>query len=218
MELPRYFHVFNRGLDKRVIFPNDSYRRRFLLTLKLSRLSKSPYAASLKRQKAELVPKESEMEKRWGPALVNVLAFCLMPNHFHFLLKEFDQGGAAKFMQRLGNGYTKYYNARREREGRLFTSTYKQVQIETDEQLVHVSRYIHLNPHTSSSTKVSIKKLRSYPWSSLQAYLGAEKNLLCQPAEVLDFFASPEDYWQFVVAGLEDSLERFSHDLFIDSG
>lgn len=217
MAFPRYLHVFNRGLDRRIIFPDDSYRERFLQAAILSRLSRAPKTTVfLKQQQLGLVPPEWEMEKKWGPPVVDILAYCAMPNHYHFLLKELESGGVPKFMQRLSNGYTKYFNIREEREGRLFTSTYKGVRIEDDEQLIHVSRYIHINPHTSSFTRVPVDQLKSYPWSSLAGYLNGERTLLCQPEEVLGFFGSPSAYWRFVSEGLDDSLDRFPKDLFLD--
>lgn len=217
MEFPSYFHIFNRGLDKRIIFPSDSYRHRFLQTIILSRLTKAPkVTVFLKQEKLGLTPSEEEMEEKWGPPLVDTLAHVLMPNHFHFVLKELADNGVAKFMQRLGIAYTRYFNIRQEREGALFSATYKQVRIETDEQLVHVSRYVHINPHVSSYTKVSLQDLRKYSWSSLPNYLKAKRDLICQPEEVLQFFSSPRDYWNFISEGLGDSLERFSQELFID--
>lgn len=217
MEFPRYYHVFNRGLDKRVIYPSDSYRERFITTTILSRLSKAPKATVFfKQEKLGAAPPQEDMEKTWGPSFVDILAYVLMPNHFHFLLKELIDAGVAKFMHRLGTAYTKYFNIRQEREGRLFTSTYKQVRVETDEQLIHTNRYIHINPWVSSYTKIDLKDLRKYPWSSLPNYLRSKRDLSCQPEEVLRFFASPRDYWKFISEGIENSLERFPPDLFID--
>lgn len=218
MDLPRYAHTFNRGLDKRVIFLENSYYERFLLCTMLSRLSKAPGATIfLKQQDLKILPPESKFEEIWGPPLVNILSYCLMPNHFHFLLKELIPRGISKFMTRLGDAYTKYFNARNEREGRLFTGSYKQVGIENNEQLIHTDRYIHINPSTSSHTKVPIKQLPNYPWSSLPSYLRQKRDLLVQPEEVLAFFQSPKDYWDFISKGLEDSLDRFAPNIFIDA-
>lgn len=219
MDLPRYLHVYNRGLDKRTIFPDDSYYQRFMVTSFLSRLKLSPKPMLyFKREKLGLLPKsDGEAEKAWGPPLVDVLSYCLMPNHFHFLLKEREERGVSKFMQRLGNGYTKYFNARQEREGRLFTAKYKFVQIRGNEQLIHVSRYIHTNPCMSSYTNVSISDLPNYPWSSLQNFLKVINDLYCQPEEVLGFFNGTSGYWDFVSLGMGDSFETFPPEIFIDA-
>ncbi len=100
---------------------------------------------------------------------VEVLAFCLMDNHFHFLLKQISDKGIAKFISNLQNGYAKYFNIKTERYGPLFQPMFKSVRITTDEQLLHVSRYIHLNP--STGYLVEIKDLEKYLWSSLSCYL-----------------------------------------------
>lgn len=171
-----------------------------------------------KQEKLGLLPKsDEETLKNWGPPLVDILSYCLMPNHFHFLLKEREKGGVSKFMQRLGNGYTKYFDARQEREGRLFTAKYKSVFIQGDEQLIHVSRYIHANPYVSSYMNVLMSDLPSYPWSSLQNFLKSGSDLYCQPEEVLGFFNSTSDYWDFVSQGAGDSLDSFPLDIFIDA-
>jgi|SRR3990167_3452723 len=214
---PRYFHVYNRGLDKRKVFLSEVYFERFLLTTMLARLKNAP-AANLyfKQQKLGLLPKESEIENRWGPPVVDIIAYCLMPNHFHFLLKELTDQGVAKFMQRLGNAYTKYFNAKELREGRIFTFKYKFVPVENDEQLIHLTKYIHLNPHTSSKTKLPKEKTHEYPWSSMKNYISKKNDLYCQSEEVLSFFSSTKDYINFVYAGIGDSLELYSKEAFID--
>lgn len=213
----RYFHIFNRGLDKRIIFPEESYYDRFLITATLSRLANAPKTtAYFKQEKLGLIPKdEAKRLERWSPQLVTIICYCLMPNHFHFLVKEEIEGGVAKFMQRLGDGYTKYFNIRQEREGRLFTAKYKRVLIQSDEQLIHVSRYMHLNPVNSSLTKISLANIKEYSWSSLNLYLNKVANLLCEPDEVMKFFEK-SDYWDFVSAGYGDSVEQFPKDIFID--
>lgn len=216
----QFFHVFNRGVEKRDIFLSDRDYERFFTTAALSRLAKAPQTSLFfRQQKLGLIPKNVDLEKQFGPPIVEIIAYCGMPNHYHFLLKELENKTVAKFMQRLGNGYTRYFNTRNNREGRLFTTQYKTVPIKNDEQLIHVSRYIHLNPYMSSRVGVSLEKLRVYPWSSLRTYLDTGLSYICQPREVLRFFSSQNDYWKFVeggVAELSDDLERFSK-LLIDA-
>lgn len=159
---------------------------------------------------------DKRTEELWGPPLVDILSYCLMPNHFHFLLKERIVGGVTKFTQRLADGYTKYFNIRHEREGRLFTASYKSVRIQGDEQLIQVSRYIHLNPTTSSHMRVPISQLKNFPWSSLSRYLENNADLLCQPEEIAEFFSSPKAYWKFVQRDIGETLE-FPKEVFIDT-
>jgi putative transposase len=160
----RYFHVFNRGVDKRKIFSNTNDYQRFVDGLYLFNRDLAPSKVNL--AKLERTP----------PVHVRILCFCLMPNHFHLLLQALEDTGISKFMQYLGNGYTKYFNTRHERTGRLFESKYKQKAVTTTEHLLQVCRYIHLNPadlipsEQRSRSESLDDFLRNYPWSSMSAY------------------------------------------------
>ncbi|MBA3723495.1 MAG: transposase [Candidatus Levybacteria bacterium] len=128
---------------------------------------------------------------------VEILAFCLMPNHFHFLIKQTSPDGITKFMRHLQDSYTKYFNITSNRVGPLYQSAFKAVRIESDEQLLHVSRYIHINPTTSYL--VSIEKLHAYTWSSLPMYIGTELSYPFIATETIDaFFKSKDAYREFV--------------------
>ncbi|MCG2686384.1 transposase, partial [Candidatus Parcubacteria bacterium] len=169
----------------------------------LARLSNSPGLSWLQEQtrlknisKADLL----RLEERYGPPLLDILAYTLMPNHFHFEIKELTSNGKAKFFQKLGTAYTKYFNKRHDRTGRLFESKYKAVEIESDEQLIHLSRYIHTNLTNSSKLNLTPGDLKTYPWSSLPDYLGTRKQPFCHPTEILERFGSKEKYWEFVKA------------------
>lgn len=107
--------------------------------------------------------------RKEGEEQIEILGFCLMNNHYHFLLKQKTQNGISRFISNLQNGYAKYFNIKTERTGPLFQPMFQSVRIATDEQLLHVSRYIHLNP--STGYVVEINKLGEYPWSSLSCYL-----------------------------------------------
>ena len=142
------------------------------------------------------------MEERYGPPLLDILAYVLMPNHFHFEIKELVGGGKAKFFQKLATAYTSYFNKRHDRTGRLFESKYKAVGVESGEQLIHLSRYIHTNPAYSSKSETAIEDLKTYPWSSLPNYLGAREQPFCHHTEILALIGSKENYWEFVKAGI----------------
>lgn len=121
-----------------------------------------------------------------------------MPNHFHFLVRQIQDKGISIFMSQLTNSYTKYFNTKYKRVGPLFQGAFKAVRVVTDEQLVHLSRYIHLNPIVSLLTK----SLMNYPWSSFFEYSG-EASGFCSTKEVLSFFPSKDAYKKF----LEDQTE-----------
>lgn len=93
-----------------------------------------------------------------------------MPNHFHLLLKQTKENGISKLVANFQNSYTRYFNLKNERVGPLFQGVFKALRVKTDEQLIHVSRYIHLNPYSSSVIK-SFEELKRYPWSSVEEYL-----------------------------------------------
>lgn len=143
--------------------------------------------------------------------IVEIICYCLMPNHFHFLLKQKKERGITEFMSKLSNSYTKYYNTKNKRVGPLLQGEFKAVHIETDEQLLHLSRYIHLNPLVSYVTK----NLDDYQWSSYQEYLGIVKSSICAKEIILDQFKSPEDYKQFIKDQEEygKHLEKIKHQL-----
>ncbi|MBI2196717.1 transposase [Candidatus Daviesbacteria bacterium] len=128
--------------------------------------------------------------KKQNNLQVEILVFCLMPNHFHLLLKQITEKGITNFISNVQNGYAKYINIKEDRAGPLFQSAFKGVRIETDEQLLHVSRYIHLNP--STGYLVGIEKLIEYPWSSLPDYLESanKKFAFVSPDLILSFFGS----------------------------
>lgn len=144
--------------------------------------------------------------------LVEIIAYCLMPNHFHFLLKQRKENGIRQFVGNVANSYTKYFNTKRERTGPLFQGRFKAVRVETDRQLLHLSRYIHLQPFSSYLVK-SLEELIEYPYSSFPQYLGKTKEGLCMKEEVLDHFKSREKYKMFVFdnADYQRKLERIKH-------
>lgn len=142
--------------------------------------------------------------------IVNIICYCLMPNHFHFLLKQEGEGGVTEFISKLTNSYTKYFNIKNRRVGPLFQGEFKAVRVETDEQLVHLSRYIHLNPIADYISK----DLDSYRWSSYSEYLGANSGI-CDKGAVLDQFKSADDYKNFILdqENYARKLEFIKHQL-----
>ena len=128
--------------------------------------------------------------------MVEILCYCLMPNHFHFLLRQLKERGITRFMTRFTDSYAKYFNTKHKRNGPLFQGRFKAVRIEDDNQLLHVSRYIHLNPVVSYV--VSVDQLDAYPWSSMGEYLGLHKNQLSNKDLILGQFKDAKAYRSFV--------------------
>src|SRR3989338_1346682 len=201
------YHVFNRGVNRQdIFFGKPDYKRFFEEAVHYkTKDNKFSYERSFLGNDNET----GSLSLGRG-ARVEILAYCLMPNHFHFLIRQLEDGGITNYMRRLANGYAHYINVKYKRVGHLFTRRFKNVLIETDEQLLHVSRYIHLNPFVSGIVKDL--KTFSFP-SSYLSYLGENEDMLCDGGEVLRMFKSAEDYEKFVLdqADYGKKLEEMKH-------
>lgn len=143
--------------------------------------------------------------------IVDFVCYVLMPNHFHFLLQQVRDGGISEFVSKLTNSYTKYFNTKNKRVGPLVQGQFKAVLVETNEQLIHLSRYIHLNPLVGHVTK----NLENYLWSSYNEYIGNGNTNVCSKDIVLGQFKSFNSYREFVLdqADYGKKLEIIKHQL-----
>lgn len=180
-----YYHIFNRGVEKRTLFHGERDYLRFLRTIKICNDPATVRITSLSKI-------DSSTSKN---AYVSIINFVLMPNHYHLTLQQTDDNGITQFLQRLGTSYSKYFNTKYKRTGRLFECTYKAKPVETEEQLIHLSRYIHLNPLLAGL----VKNLNDYRWSSYNAYIGKETADFCSPIPIISPFSSPQSYERFVL-------------------
>jgi putative transposase len=186
-----YYHVFNRGIDKRKIFLRHGHYVRFTNSI-LNLLDTG--SATYRR----IYNQGSALKQK-----VKILCYCLMPNHYHLLIQQLSDNGITEFMHHLDTSYTMYFNINNKRKGRLFEYEFKAKLIESDEVLNHISRYIHLNPLIAKLTD----DFASYEWSSYPEYLNQRKNLFCDTTQVLSFHAfNPENYRQFVNDQISYSL------------
>jgi len=207
------YHAFNRSIESRSIFTSKKECLRALQTLNFYRFSNLPFqlGRALLLEKKEKKRFFDELEAK-GKKLVEIICFSLMPNHFHLLLRQKINKGISTFMNNFSNSYVRYFNIRNERHGPLFQGPFKARRVENDEQLMHISRYIHLNPVASCVIKES--ELDNYPWSSFPEYLG-EKSLktVCDKEIVLGLFKSKEDYRKFVHNQIDYAkrLEKIKH-------
>lgn len=191
-----YYHVFNRGVAKLPTFVSEHDYQQAMLGLNYYRFIKPPIKLSRFKRlnlqgKTELLAKMSQNEDR----LVDIISFVFMPNHFHFLLKQVADNGVARYLSLFTNSYTRYFNTRLQRPGPLFQGVFKAVRVESNAQLLHLSRYIHLNPYVSGIVK--LKDLPSYPWSSLRNYLFGANDFI-NPKIVLSQFKNSTAYRDFV--------------------
>lgn len=154
--------------------------------------------------------------------LVNIVAFCLMPNHFHFLLQESSPGSISSFMSNLCNSHSRFFNTKYETVGSLFQGRFKAKRVDKDEYLIHLSRYIHLNPaglFNFANKKMLVDYVLSYKWSSLPIYLSGKHSEIVDPSPILDYFSkeNPADnYRKFVIAQMENISNPAVEDLVFD--
>ena len=204
------YHVFNSGVAGLPIFSGSRDYHRFMDLVDYYRFVDTPtsYSYFLKLPVSE----RKLIKKSLVKSQVEILAFCLMTNHFHLLLKQKTDLGIKTFISKVQNGFAKYYNFKNKRTGPLFQPMFKAVLIETDEQLMHVSRYIHLNPATGYL--VEIKDLSGYPWSSLSSYLDESPGLPLVSSDSLgSLFAEKSKYREFVFdqAEYQRELGKIKH-------
>lgn len=206
-----FYHVFNRGVARQPAFLNQRDYKQALLTLSYYRFKKPPVKLSrFKELSLDERDKILAELQKLSDLQVKIISYVLMPNHFHFLLQQTAESGIANFIGKFTNSYSKYFNIRQDRVGPVFQGVYKAVHIESDEQLIHVSRYIHLNPVVSGVVRKT--ELEHYPWSSLPDFLQGESSLVwVEP--ILGHFPSPKDYKKFVYDQIDYAkrLEEIKH-------
>jgi len=192
-----FYHVFNRGIAKGTTFLTDSEYRRALATLAYYCYSERQYSLS-RLFRFDHKKRREIMDSMTGTSKsIQVISYCLMPNHFHLLLRQNVDDGISNYLSNFQNSYTRFYNTIHRRDGSLFLNQFKAVEIETEEQLTHVSRYIHLNPYTASIVR-SLDNLGGYPWSSLNTYLEKTDDDFIENEVVMSLFSSLGSYKEFV--------------------
>lgn len=188
-----YYHVYNRGVDKRQITLCEADSNRFLECLVEFNTSES--VGSLRDLPLPRNPIT-------GEPLVEIVAYCLNPNHFHFLLKPLRDDGIGKFMQKLSGGYSRYFNKKYKRKGALFQGAFKVKHVSDNSYLNHVSAYINLNDKVHNISGPSHKLVRS-SWN--EYLIGGD---LCKKEIILDQFNNTESYEEFAGENLELMLEK----------
>lgn len=187
-----YYHIYNRGVEKRNIFidPQD-------------------YSVFLGYLRDYLSPTQSEGIKRNRNGYIckdfskgiSLLAFCLMPNHFHLLVKQKKEREIASLMKCLSTRYSMYFNKKYKRTGHLFQGIYKAALIESDDYLIHLSRYIHLNPKGINAD------YNNYEYSSYDCYINNKQTTWIKKTDILRQFKGNMDYERFINEIVIDSTE-----------
>lgn len=164
-----YYHVFNRGVAKQLTFISTRDFNQAMLCKDYYQYLKPPIKLTRYKGLTETEKTKVRLKMEFGEKLVEIVCFVFMPNHFHFLLRQVTDEGISKFMSLFGNSYTKYFNKANNRVGPVFQGVFKSVLVESEQQILHLSRYIHLNPYVASM--VSKAELESYPWSSYHKFI-----------------------------------------------
>lgn len=186
------YHIYNRGSEKKNIFTQSYDYKRFQQIFHYYQYQgPKPKFSNSKHGIYTFNPIPEDK-------LVDILCYCLMPNHFHFLVRQLKDKGISIFLSQLSNSYTKYFNTKYKRIGPLLQGAFKAVFIKDESQFLHLSRYIHINPIVSHICN----NLDEYPWSSYKEYVQFG-DILCSTSEILGFFPSREKYKKF----LEDQIE-----------
>lgn len=196
------YHLYNRGTDKRPIFMDVKDRDRFFESMWL--LNAADPIGSI-YEYSFLKP---EKKARTKP-LVHFIAYCLNPNHYHFLVKQLRQNGIEHLLHRLGTGYTLYFNNRYKRTGSLFQGKFKASHINSNEYLLHVSAYINLNYKTHQLGGRASKLVRSsWPEYTISEVGGGNYPKICHTRIIFEQFRSAREYEEFALLTLEDILAR----------
>lgn len=188
-----YYHIFNRSIAKFQIFNETDNCERFLRILDLYRYVDFTHKYSnflnLSLPLQQIIIEKIRKEDK---KLVKMIAYCIMPTHFHLILYQNENNGISKFMAKVLNSYSRYFNLRYKRKGPLWEGHFRNVLVDKDEQLLHLTRYIHLNPVSANL----IHKPEEWLHSSYSEYIDSIDSGLCELSDLIEL--SPKKYQKFV--------------------
>lgn len=202
------YHIFTKSIAGFKIFNSPNDFRRILDTLIYYKAEKPPCKLSLFLRKQTASDSKPALEF-YSQKIVEIIAYCIMPTHIHLILKQLMDNGISKYVNSILKSYSKYFNEKHNRKGPLWESRFKNVLIETDEQFLHLTRYIHLNP----STAYLVNEPANWKFSSYREYMGiAEGNIkICHFSNYLGMNAF--SYGNFVedLIDYERMLSKIKH-------
>ncbi|MFA5933574.1 MAG: transposase [Microgenomates group bacterium] len=210
-----FYHLYNRGTEKRLIFQDKqdcsvflSYLKEYLLPKNEKELFSKLSSPNISARERDKILKALRLNNFFGE--IDLIAFSLMPNHFHLLIKQKSAGSIDKFMNSLGTRYTMYFNKKYKRVGSLYQGVYKAVLIVTDEQLLQLSRYIH-----RQALAFQGQALEAQPCSYFD-YVGKRKSEWVKPEEILVFFSKNNPSLSYQAFVEEKDFELIPHKLLLD--
>jgi putative transposase len=210
-----YYHLYNRGVNKRLIFKDQQDYSTFLSYLQfyLSPPPNSPDQINLQGESLKVLKVSPSRRLKNYKHEIELLAYCLMPNHFHLMLRQMTDHGIDHFMRSISTKYVRYFNTRYNRLGPLFQGPYKAVKVENEYQFTYLTKYIHRNPLSLSTFKDSPRRLSQYKYSSYANYLHLFKQSWVSTEDILSYFAKTNrrlSYQNFVEEGESDDITIIS--------
>lgn len=209
-----YYHIYNRGVEKREIFIEEYDYLRFLLEMKEMNTNNSE--KNWARRPMTKLSKAEPCSNAEG--LIDLVCYCLLPNHFHLILRQRVDGGISRFMHKVSTGYAMYFNLKHKHSGVVFQGTFKGKHINTNVYLLHLSRYVHLNPIDllvkDCSNEILCNYILSYKWSSMQFYLqDSKRSLLDLDKKIIaGQFSNFHEYVDFVISYAKANLKQLQTD------
>lgn len=207
-----HYHIFNRGINKQAVFLDKTDYARMACIFMLAQSTEPLYNigrhAHAFLKNGELNMKKRNIESIIESRVVEVVAFVIMPNHFHIIVKELTEGGIALYAQKVEIAYTKYFNTKNKRSGYLFQGPYQSVHIEDNDQLLHLSAYIHRNTRELKEWK---NKEHLYLWSSYWDFIQENRwGELLKNEIISEQFKNADEYFDFVKnSGTKELDEEF---------
>ena len=195
-----FYHIYNRGVDKRDIFMDVEDFYRFLKSMNDFNV-KDPIGSIFENSFNQFGSRAPKSDK-----LVNFIAYCLNQNHYHFILEPLVDDGIQKFMHKLSTGYTNYFNEKYKRNGSLFQGKYKAIHIDSNEYLLHLSVYINLNYKVHKG--LNKKWMEKLPMSSFKEYIEKAGKSFCNKDIVLEQFSDLKEYGYFCESVLPNIIIR----------
>ncbi|MBU2219081.1 transposase [Patescibacteria group bacterium] len=216
-----YYHIYSRTILNVPEFRDNRNAERLAQSFLIANSTESTRAFQFLRNHEDATIEDAVEIAKTGEKLVDVLCYCIMPDHYHLLIKELKDNNISNFMRKCNISISKYVNIKNDRRGTLFESRFNSKHIDTNEYLLHLSLYIHLNPLDFISGREwrenklkdwpsAKKKLFDYPWSSLKSYINENDNYkdsIISGTEIIkDQFKDVKEYELFLQEWSEDAL------------
>lgn len=208
------YHIYNKTIDSKRVFHSSIFAKLFLHTLYYYRSALIDRSFShFKLLDRNIQVKQNKRLSFGKYFIVDILGFCLMPTHFHLIIQQITDNGIKNFLSNVMNSFTRYYNVKIHRKGPLFLPRFQSREIISDELLIHISRYQHLNPYSGGIVN-SFEDLINYPWSSYGCYLNRSASVLVNTKRIMEMFGNDAHQYQAFVENQADyqrSLEELKY-------